>query len=168
MGIQVTAGKWKRLDGKIVDVFPVDHNVYRWGSVDPVETYTNDGRVISIGSHDNPRNLIAPVHEITPGSYWRLRHGKAKWFVVGKSRDGNWCLESESGGVIFSPEDAFLEPWTDPPNPRTWKVYVFATAKTSDHTRMQAYFLKEEAESSYDRISDVVEVTLTEEVKDAR
>jgi hypothetical protein len=164
--MEVKEGKWRTRGGEVVTVSRGGNDRYPWKCVHSTEKFvlvTDNGRA-NLTYGENVHDLIAPVHEITPGSYWRLRHGEAKWFVVGKSRYGNWCLESESGGVIFSPEDAFLAPWTDPPKPRTWKVYVFATAKTSDHTRMQAYFLKEEAESSYDRISNVVEVTLTEEV----
>lgn len=108
-------------------------------------------------------DLIAPVHEITAGSYWRIKGSRDKWRVIGKRNSGvRWIVESEEGLGDFLESD-FLEPWTDPP--RTWTRYMAIVNIGNGTIRVSD---KETLEKDPLRLSDVQEVTLTEKANPMR
>jgi len=176
--MEVKEGKWRTRGGEVVDVVRLSDEkktLDRWWKFETASGWwfpLPSGRIHGPQlDHDN--DLIAPVHEITPGSEWVISFdgGHASVFVIGRAKGGQWAVEFRHGGTQpwLVNEDAFLEPWTDPPKPRTWTRYIVICKHFGCGANTLAFTLafddRARAESARERISDVVEVTLTEEVK---
>lgn len=105
---------------------------------------------------------IAAAAEITPGTWWKTRAGDRR-YIVGKRLDGNWQTQREDGTVGVYNENHLLAPWSDPPKPRTFSIVVYKTS--NGNIEWQQAEDRDIADLDKKRVSDVVEVTLTE--KDA-
>jgi len=108
--------------------------------------------------------------EIKPGSYWRLKDYESKFHVVGRSFSDCWVVEAVGVGLMLAKESDFLAPWTDPPKPRVVKGFVSVADLRSGNLSAVAFETRELAENWELRCTrfPVVEVTITEEVRDAR
>jgi len=116
--------------------------------------------------HGASDDLDKPVvDQIIPGTNWKTKDFPDRSvYVVGKSACGEMWVIEVAGEVRYLLEADFIEPWIDAPKPRTWTHFLYVSHGPAGEY-IAARDTREQAEKVAERISSIVEVTLTEAVE---
>lgn len=172
--MQIKPGKWKTKNGNVVSV-RLNTGPHlpsmKWAVERNGSTYyvSDDGRAscyygVDYFNLDCPIEEAAPVREFTHGTpVFHVLEPSRKLIVVGRRTAGGLWVEYCDNGECEHANTENLEPWAEPKKTRTWTHFVYQIENIGE-CMVVARTTRDEAEKDRRRVSDVVEVRLTEKL----